>query len=71
MRCLNAKSVQLVDVRSAEEFNKENQVLGQNNIPSSKNFPFPELFDSNTGKIKTQAQIIESIILIIIFLNDS
>lgn len=59
LKSLDTKTVQLVDARPRDDFNKENALLGQNHISSAKNFPYTELFDTEAGKLKERTKLIE------------
>lgn len=71
VKCLNVeKTTQLIDVRPAQEYTKGHPVLGESHIPTSKNFPFSNLFDPITGKIKDRTQITECKLNLICYKNN-
>ena len=53
------KTELVLDARGPGEFNKVNEIIGEkNHIPNSINVPYNELFDLNTGLLKTKEELL-------------
>ena len=57
------KTELVLDARGPGEFNKVNEITGErNHIPNSINVPYNELFDLNTGLLKTKEELLRCIL---------
>ena len=52
----------MIDARGSEQFNSVDPSTGlPNHIPNSKNVPYEELFNTETGRFKERNEILECI----------
>ena len=62
---VDKKSEQIVDARGPGDFAKLNEFTQrENNIPDSKNVPYPALFDPNTGLLKEKEELMNCKIIL-------
>jgi len=56
----------VVDARGSEQFNSVDPTNGlPNHIPNSKNVPYDELFNRETGRFKERNEILECLTIFI------